>query len=176
MSEESTPRSYWPGYQALRDTPGSSAVSEMSLDDERPAGVPTFDMTALAMPRPDHQSDMLASGAAADTQEIQIDGRFAPYPVARDDMEVGEEGREREPETDMDVDDEPAKGSRPIVTPNLTAEQVLDMCTGAGREALTVVDRHRANLFRACPYLSPGALPEDASHLRIIAEEKVQFA
>ena len=89
-------------------------------------------------------------------------------------MEVEEEGREPEPETEMEVDyDEPAEGSRPIVTPILTGEQVLDMCTGAGREALTVVDRHRANLFRACPYLSPGALPEDASLLRIIAEERV---
>ena len=78
--------------------------------DERPAGVPTYDMTAPTMPRPDQQSDMPASGAAADTQEIQIDGRFAPYPVVRDDMEVEEEGREPEPETDIDVDDEPVEG------------------------------------------------------------------
>ena len=65
-----------PGYQSLGDTPGSSAVSEMSLDDERPAGVPTFDMTAPAMPRPDQQSGTPASGAATVTQEIQIDGRL----------------------------------------------------------------------------------------------------
>ena len=50
------------------------------------------------------------------------------------------------------------------------------MSTGACRESLTVVDRCRANLFRVCPYLSPGALPEDASLLRLIAEERVEFA
>ena len=105
VSEESTPRSYWPGYQALGDTPGSSAVSEMSVDD-RPAGVPTYDMTAPAMPRPDQQSEAPASGAATVTQEIQIDGRFAPSPVARQNMEVEDVGLEPEPETDMDVDED----------------------------------------------------------------------
>ena len=93
-----------------------------------------------------------------------------------DDMDVEGEGQEPEPETGMDVEDVPAKGSVPVVTPILTAEQVMDMCTGAGRECLTVVDRCRANLFRACRYLSPGALPEDASLLRIVAEERVLFA
>ena len=83
---------------------------------------------------------------------------------------------EPEPETGMDVEDVPVEGSAPVVTPILTAEQVMDMCTGAGRESLIVVDRCRAYMFRACPYLPPGALPEDASLLRIVAEERVLFA
>ena len=79
----------------------------MSLDEGRPGrNVPTFDMTAPAMPRPDQQSGTPASGAATITQEIQIDGRFAPSPVVRQNMEVEEVGPEPEPETDMDVDED----------------------------------------------------------------------
>ena len=86
------------------------------------------------MLRPDQQSGTPASGAAGVTQEIQIDGRFAPFPVAGQHMEVDGVGPEPEPETDMEVDeDQPAEGSWPIMTPILTGEQVIDLCTGAGR-------------------------------------------
>ena len=52
----------------------------------------------------------------------------------------------------------------------------MDLCTGAGREALTVADRFRAQMLRACPYIPQGTLPENASLTRVISEEDVEFA
>ena len=128
----------------------------MSVEDGQPARhVPTYDMTAPAMLRPDQQSETPASGAADHSQEIQIDGRFAPYPVASPGTEVAVAGPEPEQETDMEVDeDQPVEGSIPVVTPILTGEQVMDLCTGAGREALTVADRFRAQMQPV--HISPG--------------------
>ena len=62
------------------------------------------------------------------------------------------------------------------MSPILTGEQVIDLCTGAGRESLTVSDRHRANILRCCPYLPQGTLPENASLIRVISEDDVEFA
>ena len=76
----------------------------------------------------------------------------------------------------MDVDDRPLEGSVAVVTPIRIAEQVMDLCAGAGRQDLTAVDRCRANLHRACPYLPPGGLPDDGALLRIVADEGVSFA
>ena len=104
--------------------------------------------------RPESQSETPAPGA---TEETQIDGRFAPYPAPGPEVV----GQEPEPETDVEMDaDEPAEGL-PVVSPILTGEQIMDLCTGAGRgEALTVADRLRAQMLRAAPYISPGILPE----------------
>ena len=169
-----TPRAYARGYRPDADTPPSDAVSEMSVDDAPMAGVDTFDLTASQTPRPGMQSEMPAPGAAVETQAMQIDGREAPM-VPSACGTSSENGEEPEPEG-LDQEDEPDGDVVPVVTPILTAEQVMDMCTGAGRQDLTAADLCRYNLQMCCPYLPPGGLPDDDALLLIIAKEEVQFA
>ena len=87
----------------------------------------------------------------------------------------GESAREPEPER-MDIVDEPGGDVVPVVTPTLTAEQIVDMCTGAGRQDMTAVELCRSNLRLCCPYLPSEGLPDNDALLRIIAEDEVHFA
>ena len=104
-----TPRGYMLGYQSLGEAPASSEASELSLGDRPPVGgAQVYDMTAPVL-RPDRQSDTPASGAAAHSEETQMDGRFAPYPVSGPPDPAEAVGQEPEPETDAEMDvDEPA--------------------------------------------------------------------
>ena len=138
------------------------------------AGVEIFDLTAPAMPRPGMQSGTPAPGAAIGTQEMQIDGREAPM-IPSTSGTSSENAGEPEPEG-MDLEDEPDGDVEPVVTPTLTVEQIMDMCTGAGRQDLTAVELCRYNLQMCCSYLPSEGLPDDDALLRIIAEEEVQFA
>ena len=140
----------------------------MSVDDASMAGVDTFDLTAPQTPRSGTQSGTPAPGAAVETQSMQIDGREAPM-VRSASGTSNENAEEPEPEG-LDLEDEPDGDVVPVVTPILTAEQVMDMCTGAGRQDLTAAELCRYNLKMSCPYLPPPGLPEDDALLRITAE------
>ena len=101
------------------------------------AGVETFDLTAPVRPRPGEQSEAPTPGVAA---EMPIDKREAPVVRTANSSSEKNVAEERPEPERLEMEDGPEEDVVPIVTPMLTREQVMDMCTSARRQDLMATE------------------------------------